>query len=146
MYKCRNFKIYELVPPNIYKKSGEKAWLLFDDRILWTIDAIHDELSRTNKRKIKMYVNNWKWGGLLKGRGYRQRPMWKWWGMSQHYSGRAIDFHIDGISSGLIRKWIINNRNKLDCLKYIRGVEDFDGMSWVHVDVRNHDFIKFGKG
>lgn len=146
MYKCRNFKLYELVPPNIYKKLGDKAWLLLDDRILWTIDAIHDEFSKTQNKKVKMYVNTWKWGGGFKNRGYRLRPALKWWGASQHYNGRAMDFHIEGISSGLIRKWIIKNRKKLDCLKYIKGVEDFNGMGWVHIDVRNSSFIKFGKG
>ena len=40
MYKCENFSIHELVPPNVFYNRGEKAWELLDERLLITLDSL----------------------------------------------------------------------------------------------------------
>ena len=54
MYRCNHFAIHELVPRNIFKDRGEKAWELLDDRLLITLD-------RLRERYGPMTVNNSYW-------------------------------------------------------------------------------------
>ena len=44
MYICKHFDIFELVPEEIFKGRGQKAWELLDDRLLITIDALRGHL------------------------------------------------------------------------------------------------------
>ena len=43
-YKCKYFKISELVNPTLLKQIGEEtAWKLFDDRLLRMADKIREK-------------------------------------------------------------------------------------------------------
>lgn len=42
MSKCRHFSIKELVSPAVFKRYGEDAWAMIDDRLCVTLDAMSD--------------------------------------------------------------------------------------------------------
>jgi hypothetical protein len=46
MYKCRHYKIRELVHPDFLDKlkiSEDLLWTFLDERLLWAADAIREE-------------------------------------------------------------------------------------------------------
>ena len=131
IYKCKYFKIEELVPKSLFKqyeKETWKLWALFDDRILREADRLREQYGRC-------YINNWLWGGKLNNCGYREQNSGVGSNFSQHCFGRALDLHFVDWDIEEIRHSVIT-----DCIsnpkKYpIRGVEL--NVSWLHIDVRN---------
>ena len=53
-YVLRNFKIWELVPPEVYASKGDAAIELFDPEALAMLDDYRDFLG------VPVTVNNWK--------------------------------------------------------------------------------------
>jgi uncharacterized protein YcbK (DUF882 family) len=126
-YKPDHFTTQELVPQHIYKRDGDSALLLFDARILWTIDQIRKYY------KKPVYVNNWDAGGNEEQRGFRTKINKKT-PKSQHYFGRAIDFDIKGITAEKFRKDVKSGK-LVDIMIYVTGIEDC--VSWNHIDCGN---------
>ena len=56
MYKCKNFKIFELVPPEIMTLPEDYLWELFDENLLRVIDRLREDLKRP------ITINTWKNG------------------------------------------------------------------------------------
>jgi|TARA_Y100000310_G_scaffold191970_1_gene191906 hypothetical protein len=127
-YKCVHFKIYELVPPGVYRIRGEKAWELLDDRALITLDMLRD-----NHGKIT--VNDWFWGGNYKYSGYRPKDCKEGSKLSQHRMGRAFDLKFIQSHITIVRNDILNNPRKYP---EITAVE-LNTPTWLHFDVRNYD-------
>ena len=125
MIICTHFKIEELVPPDIIIQYGSSAWALLTDQIKQTADNIREYFG------APMHINT----QTLHQRGYRTPGSAEYSPSSQHAIGNAIDFNIDGLSPEHIRSIILQNQN-LPAFSLIGGVEDFPGMSWVHVDCR----------
>ena len=84
MYICKHFKIQELVPPEVFKIRGEKAWELLDERALITLDAIRNRYGTT-------IVNDYDNGGKRKWSGLRTSESPYFSPYSQHTFGRAFD-------------------------------------------------------
>jgi len=139
-YRTEYFELYELLPKGIYNKyvkNYETAlWGLFDERILWTADQL---------RKIygRMTANTWKWGGRHQYRGYRPGNCKIGAFFSQHKYGRGIDLIPSKYKAQNIRDDIKDDPYKEE-FKYITCIEDFKGMSWIHMDSRNWDKRKNG--
>lgn len=129
-YKLKYFKVQEFVDRNTYKVRGDLAISLIDWRILWTADAIREYF------KKPMTINNWHLNGSREWSGIRYSNCKHYSRYSQHTFGRAIDFYIDGIDSSCVRTIIRNNPDK-STFQYITCLEDYDGMSWVHIDCRS---------
>lgn len=137
MYKCNYFGIKELVSPKVYKKRGEKAWSLFDDRALKMIDLLREHFGECT-------INNWYWGGEFKQSGFR--TMWtKWWRMfSQHTFGRAFDLKFKHHDAFEIRRDLKDNWDtKWKFLFKEIGIisislEEGSTITWVHIDIRNN--------
>jgi hypothetical protein len=138
-YTPKYFKSYELVDRATYSKRGKLSYQLIDARILYTMDMIKEYFGVEHS----VTINNWYWGKNREWSGLRiyGSPYYSLY--SQHSLGRAIDFIIDGIDAKYIRTCIINNPNH-KAFKYITAIEDFAGMSWVHIDCRNYDKKKNG--
>lgn len=131
-YRCKHFKIHELVDPGVFRKKGNKGFSLLDDRILITIDRLRERFG-------SMTINNYKWGGDRKWSGLRH-PISPWYSMySQHTYGRAVDILFNDTTVDEVREWILDNPDEPEC-EYINAVEL--GTSWLHIDVRNTDRIK----
>lgn len=123
-YKPRHFQIRELVPPDVYLERGDGAIILFDSRILWTLDALRDVLA------VPLTVNTWHSGGAYTQRGYRTDPD-TGARYSQHRFGRAVDFTVSGMTAQTFRDNVRSGDYPTQ-LQYITRIED--GVSWVHLD------------
>lgn len=124
MYKCKHFKIQELVPKHVYKDRGDKAWYLLDDRALETLDQLREQFGPVT-------VNNWMWGGGRQWSGLRteQSPVGTMY--SQHRLGRAFDplFRVD---IDEVRSYVLDHPDEFP---YIRGIEM--KVAWLHFDLGN---------
>lgn len=126
--KARNFRLKELVPPDIYDKLGNEAWSLFDDKLIETIDFIRDALGRP------ITINNWMWNkkdNAMTLRGYRPKDCAIGAVNSAHKTGEAIDFDVQGMKAFEVRTWL---KLHADILPHPIRVED--DVNWVHLDVR----------
>ena len=132
MYKCRHFKIHELVPPQVYQDRGEKAWELIDDRILRTIDELRE-------RYGSITINNYMFGGDREWSGLRTQNSPWFSPYSQHTFGRAVDCLFKDADVDKVRQDILDlPHSEVSC--YVTAVE-LD-TSWLHIDCRNTDRIK----
>jgi len=141
-YEPKHFEPYELVSRNIYEKYGDVSLQFFDWRLLWTMDKIRESYGT-------VIVNDWKWGGNFQYRGYRENKCVVGAKESQHRHGRAIDFNLKTMGAFEFRTQLYT-RPDHEAFKYITTIEDFEGMNWIHVDVRNWDkekngYLIFGK-
>jgi len=128
MYRCKFFKIYELVDRFTHERFGEEAWQFFNPIALISLDGIREFFN------APVTVNNWFWGGSLQFRGLR--PVYCTIGAtySQHRFGNAFDCDVKGVSAEEVRKTIIDNKDH-ELLRHITCIEaDVD---WLHFDCRN---------
>lgn len=131
-YKCKHFAIHELVPPKVFEDRGEKAWELLDDRLLHMIDNLRREFGPAT-------INNYYWGGERDWSGLRT-PESPWYSpYSQHTFGRAADLLFKEATADEVRDAIKRHRN-VGIYPDITGLEE--GISWVHIDVRNYGGLK----
>lgn len=130
MYKCRYFRIEELVPPEVFHIRGDLAWELLDSRMLGALDLLRDRFG-------KITVNNWVWGGDREWSGLRTPDSPFYSPYSQHTFGRAADCLFASVSADEVRSEIISSPH---LFPRIMSVE-LD-VSWLHFDVRNCQRIK----
>ena len=129
MYKPRFFKIQELVPPSVYKKMGDKAISLIDERVLITLDQLRLKLGICT-------VNNWCFGGKFKQSGLRTDECKEFSPTSQHTFGRAMDCKFRDHTAEEVRQFVIENK---ELFPYITFIES--DVTWFHFDVRNGEHI-----
>ena len=134
-YIPKYFVLQEWLPKDFYNQNkglGDKLWLMFDYRILWTYDKLR-------KRYGKITMNDWLWGGHNQYRGWRPFDCPVGAKLSQHKFGRAGD-GIFTMPAEEIRQDILKHQNDYD-FQYISVIEG--NVSWLHCDCRN---IAPGKG
>ncbi|AGN30337.1 hypothetical protein VPFG_00340 [Vibrio phage nt-1] len=142
MYKCKHFKIQEIVTPDMYYNWGDACWSLFDDRLLRTLDALRERFGPCT-------INDWSWGGSFKYSGFRDENYYgttaKYLASrSQHKYGRAADCKFRDFTSEEVRKYILENPDEFPYVKFIECGPLANGsrMSWVHIDVRNSEDVQ----
>lgn len=141
MYKCKYFKITELVHPDLLKSIGEeKCWFLLDDRLLRYADKLREKFG-----KITVNANGLTECGLRKIESDTGAIF------SAHKYGRALDLHISTIEveaskikGSLERKnYKIKEynkiREKLLSLSEYRVLNFEHNISWLHIDVANRE-------
>lgn len=136
-YRCRHFKIWELVDEATYIKYGDKSWQFLDERLLEVIDhlrGIHGSIT----------VNNWNIGGSYSQSGLRASTSSVGALMSSHKFGRALDLKFKDHSAQWIRDWFKKNWT----LEYIRFHFGFtfsitieNSVSWLHISIQNNDKV-----
>lgn len=126
MYKCKYFKIEELVHPDLLPLGEEKLWSMFDERILMVADWIREKYGVCT-------VNE----GNLVNCGLRKMDTNVGAKMSQHKFGRALDIHIKKIDNA------VKGQERIDAYNEVRKVllEELpewvnfeNNVSWLHVD------------
>lgn len=127
MYRCKYFKLHELVDPATYRKFGEWAWVFFDDDTLRMVDGLRDYFN------VPLTINNWHWGGQLQWSGLRTLDCTEGAQYSMHRFGKAFDIKAK-LSATEMRREIMAHKDH-PFLKYINRMED--GVSWLHVDRAN---------
>lgn len=124
MYRCKYFKLYELLPPSLYENE-EEGWERFDERLLKTIDIIRELLG------VPLIANSWKQGGTFTQRGLREQNSKTGSPKSQHKLGRALDVVSSTMPAEEMRQKIAEHADELP---YNIRIEA--GVSWLHVDVK----------
>jgi len=127
-----HFTIQELAPPEMIsdpKIGAAILWSRFRSEMLWTIDAIRMMYNES------MFVNDWYKGGSLKYRGVRPLT-YQSTDTDMHKMYGACDWHFAHTSHKQFVNDVLNNPNE-PAFMFIRGLEDFDGMTWNHIDTRN---------
>ena len=99
MYKQKYFKLNELVPEEVLRDRGEKAWELLDPTTLRILDNLREEFGA-------VYCNTYQYGGNLSQRGLRTDPN-VGATYSQHRYGRAYDVNFKNISVDDARERLI---------------------------------------
>lgn len=90
-----------------------------------------------------MTINNWMWEGGYEWSGLRTPDSPYYSPFSQHTFGRAVDFGLDGMSAQEVRNDLVLNWYS-EGEEYSITLED--GVSWVHIDVRNdYDHVNIFK-
>ena len=129
MYKCKHFKIEELVDEGTYllykEHYGEQhfetfLWLLFDQTLLMAIDDLRDKHGSCN-------INNWHLGGDFSWSGLRT-PESPWYSEgSMHSVGKAFDLKFARATADEVRACL---RSKAPA-----GITRVElGTTWVHID------------
>lgn len=139
MYKCKYFKINELVNPVVLKKYGEsKCWLLFDPELLQCADNIRE-------RYGKCTVNT----PALSDCGLRAWDSSTGASLSAHKFGRALDLRISAIENQALsvkdatvrKKWKTEAYNKTrdELLKspLFNRLNFENNINWLHIDTFN---------
>ena len=130
------FDIRELVSKDVYNKFGQTAWRLFDTRLLETILVLREEIL-----KVPLVCNNWKSGGTLTQRGFRENIAQIVWSktnagtlyVSAHCIGQGVDLSSSKMSADDMRNTIGLNARKLP---YNVRIENKQGApTWLHIDV-----------
>ena len=87
MYKCKYFKITELVNPTLLKQIGENiAWTIFDETLLRAADAIREKYGAMTENTSDLTDCGLRDPQSKTGAKY-----------SMHKIGRALDGHIVAI-------------------------------------------------
>ena len=141
MYKCKYFKLQELVSPIVYNHYGDFAWSFFDENILRDLDKIRERFGQA------ITINTWLYGGNTMQCGFRSNmdKMVKdktTLYCSAHCMGKAFDLHCsDNVKLfDLIYKMI--NNGELSAIKRLESRQSTkDG--WVHIDSFQTDMIIF---
>ena len=131
-YKCKYFKIKELVCPILLKNISENIlWMMFDDRLLRCADLIKEKYGA-----ITINV------GDLVDCGLRDINSKTGARYSAHKLGRALDLHIDSIEKkklskeekikeyNIVRKELLEDE-RFNCLSFENNI------SWLHIDTYN---------
>jgi hypothetical protein len=138
MYLPRFFDLEELTYPELLRTdaSREHLWLCFDARALQTLDLLRERFG-------PIVVNTWRRGGDFRLSGLRPMDCAVGAGLSQHKFGRAFDCKFLQADPAEVRA-DIRARPWAEPYAHITRIEDFEGMSWVHFDVGNHDKSAWG--
>ena len=146
MYKCKYFKISELVAPALVKALPENTlWALFDERLLRMADAIREKYG-------PMTINT----PDLTDCGLRDPQSKTGAKYSMHKIGRALDGHIVAIERAAAKitdaaarkKYKITEYNRVraelmadpafDCLCFEQNSKECpNGINWLHFDTGN---------
>ena len=143
IYKCKHFKLQELVSPLVFNKYGDFGWSFFDAEILKDLDKIREIFGSA------ITINTWLFGGNTTQCGLRSNmdKMVKYKKnvyCSAHCMGKAFDLHcVDNVRLfGVIYDMI-----KKGELKAIKRLESRSSTkdAWVHVDsFQTNDIIFLG--
>jgi len=134
-YKCKHFRIEELVDKFTFEKFGELSWQFFSPNFLMMIDGIWEYFG------VTVYMNNWVWGGDAKFRGLRPEYCKIGAMHSPHRLGKGADMVFKGMSAEEVRNRIIIDQEhpKLNRITRIEVGRDVGGniREWLHADCLN---------
>ena len=135
-YRCKYFKIEELVHPNLLKTIPEDIlWSMFDDRLLRVADRYRENYG-------PIFIN----GRGLVDCGLREIDSKTGAKYSAHKFGRALDLHIISIENlNLPKEEKIERYNRVRKEYIYADINYEDNISWLHIDTYNRA-NKFFKG
>lgn len=133
MYKCKYFRLEELVPPELFEEYSSKGqayklWWIFDRNTLYVADRLREDYG-------PMTCNDWLWDGERVNSGFRPFNLSDLGAsLSQHKFGRALDLIPTQVHPDRIREDIRNKKSPY--MEKIQAIES--NISWLHFDMRNN--------
>ncbi len=133
-----NFRLGEFISPYDKKKlSPDQLYNWIDSDLVMTLQHIRNHYQKSIRvtsgyRSLEYHKM------LYKGSKYPAGSL--------HLINKAIDFVVTDVDSKEVRKWIKDNWETNLTLRHITGLEDFKGMSWVHIDSRNSTHLQVFTG
>lgn len=139
MYKCKYFKIQELVCPHVYEKYGDKSWEFFNEEFLKDLDIVREVL------RVPIIINNWSTGGKYRESGNRcqfcsivaKKIVNKELNMSMHNLYQAFDLKPKGLEIKKAVEIIMDNVHRFRAIKRIEN-PDYTP-TWLHIDAKGHN-------
>lgn len=148
MYKCEHFRIEELIPPKeylpqqlrtAYTADPNSVFRAFPFGLLVTLDLLRVRYGQAT-------VNNWFWMDptsygephCRKWSGYRPESCYIGATLSDHRFFRAADVVFRSVVPAEIWADMATNPNRPE-FTHIERVEAFEGMSWLHFDLGQHN-------
>lgn len=128
-FKPKNFELFELVPPEIYRSRGERGWELLCPRMLATLQTFRDVFG-------KITVNDWYWGGKYSESCLRGFATSTGAALSQHKFGRAVDKKFHSVTPREVFDYVLAHPNRFPYLTTLEDVQFTP--TWLHSDTRNH--------
>lgn len=135
IYQPEYFKAWELVPPDVLKRFGDKALMFVNTRVIWTLDAMRQYFDKP------VVVNTYRSGKLktligdFDERGLRTPATATGAAFSPHKRGDAADLNIMGIGVDEVRDEILSHQNH-PAFRFITRIEGVV-TGWLHFDVVN---------
>lgn len=134
MYKCKHFKIQELVSPQVYQKYGEFCWRFFSDNFKKDLDTIREYHGHG------ITINDWVFGSKnFTQCGFRSNldPLVRGKNTlycSAHCMGKAVDMHSSNSNLKLYNDVVaLKKAGKLLAISRLESRNSTkDG--WVHAD------------
>ena len=133
MYKCKYFKIQELVSPVVYNKWGDMAWMFFNPEVLKDLDTIRETYGSP------IVINNWSVGGNLRQCGLRSNmdemvKAKKTLYLSAHCLACGFDLHASNGNNKSLWQHCYNLilNKKLKMFKRLENLKDTP--TWTHCD------------
>ncbi len=134
IYKCKHFKIQELVSPQVYQRYGEFAWRFFSNDLKQDFDTIREYHGHG------ITINDWVFGGKQFTQcGLRSNldPLVKsktTLYCSAHCMGKAVDMHSSYSNYKLYTD--IEALKKAGKLRAVSRIESRKSTKdgWVHID------------
>ena len=120
------FTVKELVSEDVYDLLGDNAIKLLDTNALEVLEDVREILG------VPLICNNWEFGGKRNYCGYREIPCTVGAPRSAHRDGKAFDLISVKMDAEKMRNILKQNAHKL---RHKIRIED--GVSWLHIDVRN---------
>lgn len=127
------FQLQELVSKAVYDKYGDFAWNFFDEKLLATIVALREKILC-----VPLVCNNWKSGGSLSQRGFREntceivseKTKANKIYCSAHCIGKGVDLSSGKMTAEQMRKRIEESKH---LLPYNVRIEK--DVNWLHIDI-----------
>ncbi len=130
MYKCKYFKIEELVDPIILKNEGEeKCWGMLSDNAKIALDMLREDLGA-------LTINGVFNGQTFTESGLRRKDTSTGASLSQHKEGTAFDVKSKTKTPVEIREHIKKNYIRLGITRI-----EADTPTWVHFDCKPASLI-----
>ena len=135
-YRCRNIKLHELLPKELYKNEDE-GWELIDEKLLRTIDIVRETVG------VPLICNNWKHDGKRNLSGFRPQSCPIGAKYSSHKKGQATDLISTKMSAHDMRELIKKNIVRLPCnIRLEKWDAKGNEISWLHIGVDDKKGIK----
>lgn len=128
-YRCKHFRIEELVPPDVFAKLGEKAWELFDESLLRGVDRMREHFG-------PITINDWLWGGKFKESGYRNPDTKTGAPKSAHKRGKALDCKPKNCTPQEMYAYVVDNPTEFPEVRRVEHIRFTP--TWFHWDTVEH--------
>ena len=140
VYKCKYFKIQELVCNHVMQSySEEQIWSFLDEDLKKTLDIIREILGvplTINQPKMKVYQRGLRCH-LCNLAQNNKTPY-----ITTHIQGKAVDILLPadcGMTAESARHKVQESADKLPCNIRFEHLQKGVPISWVHVDVRDNE-------